>query len=453
MKSRKGIFSTATAAISMLGVHANIQMHVEKLDNGLTIVILPTKTKGIMQFAIVYLVGSSYDDQNVIGISHFLEHMMFKGTIKLSAIALNKLLNKYTSEVNAFTSEDITVFYCKINPIVLPIILRIEADRMQNLKLDESEVKSERDVVADERNMRFDASAQTRYIFDACLSSLFLQSNYRTSVIGLPAHIANFDRNKLLEHYQKYYAPDNAIIVISGDISDCESVVKEVKKYFGKIKKRCGKKPERPVDPPKTGIRYFIDHTSPQLATKQLNIVYTFSRKNIDTLRRLMMAKIVVQALCGNRRSVLYKKFVDGEQKLYSIHGMLDIKEIDKIIFYIEAIIHNELNRKDVETQIYVAVDRFITNDFTEDLFNKVKSEIVRSITFLHDNPSALLFNAIEHIVLGYEKDFANIAEITDSITYEETLQYAKSILSSKHRTHVFYSHPEEKAKQSRQAR
>ena len=446
MKSTKGIFSTATAAISIFNANARIQMHTETLDNGLKVIVIPTKTKNIAQFAIVYKVGCAYDKLTVVGISHFLEHMMFKGTKKLSGKDLNKLITMYMLYVNAFTSEDITAYWSVLKPDLLPLALAIEADRMQNLLLKQEDIASEQKVVADERNMRVDASAKTRFIQDAFLKSIYLYSNYGVNAIGYPFHIANYNQKELKLQYDKYYTPDNAYVVCVGDVKP-DDVIKNVNDYFGNIKKHCGEKQKRVVDPPKTGLRFYIDHTSSQIATKQLTILYTFSRKNVDTLRQFMMLKIVVQALCGNRRSVLYRKFVDNEQKLYSINGELEVKEIDKVILHIDAVLHNELNRADVEKQIYSAIDRFVTNDFTEDLFKKVKATVVRSFVLLNDNPGDLLFSAIEHITLGYEKEFGDIAEITESITYDEIVSYAKSILSTSHRTHVLYSHPEEKAK------
>ena len=306
----KNIFATASAAMSVFGANAELcKVQFVTLENGLTVVMAPTQANKTVQFAIVYKVGCAHDPWSMIGLSHFLEHMMFKGTKKLTCEALNKSMNKYTAYVNAFTGDDITAYYCKIKEETLDFILKLEAERMLNLKISQKDFDSEKQVIQKERLMRVDYPPQTRYFMDAVLRTLYIYAKYGINGIGYPEHIENYTRDALLSHYETYYAPDNAIIFVVGDF-DSKEVLEKIKKIFGKIKKRKLPVQERTIDPVKTGLRFYVDHASEQLATKELSVVYTFSRKNVDTLRKYLMLKIILTALCGNRRSVLYKRFV-----------------------------------------------------------------------------------------------------------------------------------------------
>ena len=212
----------------------SMPLEYKRLDNGLEVVVLEDHTVPLVTVQVWYKVGSKYERYGKTGISHMLEHMMFKGTKNLSPGEYHKFIRSVGGTENAFTSKERTVYWSVVPSKYLEKILEIESDRMVNCVFNDFE--SEKNVVAEERRWSRENSPMGR-LWDSFYATLFMSHPYHHPIIGWMSDIENFSLDDVKKHYERYYAPDNALLVVVGDVKS-EDVFKLAKKYFGRIKKR-----------------------------------------------------------------------------------------------------------------------------------------------------------------------------------------------------------------------
>ncbi len=203
------------------------------LDNGLKVIVKVDDRAPIVTSQIWYRVGSSYEHMGITGISHMLEHMMFKGTMQYASGEARRIIADNGGNENAFTSRDYTVYHQTIINTRLDICFKLEAERMQNLLFDENEFESEQQVVLEERRSRTDDSPNA-ITFERFFATAYSTSTYRNPVIGWRNDIVNFSVGALKAWYQKWYVPNNATLVVVGDVIP-DDVYELAKKYFGHI--------------------------------------------------------------------------------------------------------------------------------------------------------------------------------------------------------------------------
>lgn len=218
------------------------------LDNGMLVVVLPDHRAPVVTSMVWYRVGSADEQWGKSGLAHFLEHLMFKGTKAVPPGAFSQTIARNGGQDNAFTSSDYTAYYERVALDRLPLILKLEADRMVNLRLTGDVVAPELKVVLEERRMRTENNPSA--LFDDALSSaLFMTHPYAIPVIGWRAETEKLTTADALDFYRAHYGPDNAILVLAGDIT-AQSARPLVEKYFGPLASRHIPPRGRPTMPP-----------------------------------------------------------------------------------------------------------------------------------------------------------------------------------------------------------
>jgi len=208
--------------------------HEYTLENGLKLVVKTDNRAPVAVVQVWYKVGASYEYDGTTGVSHALEHMMFKGTKNLGPGKFSELVAAKGGEENAFTSADYTAYFQTWAAENVPLSLKIEADRMRNLLLLDEEFKKEIRVVLEERRLRTDDNPQA-LLWEASRSTAFQTSPYRQPVIGWAADIENMTIDDLANWYRQWYAPNNAVVVVVGDVEP-EAVYQSVLEHFGPLK-------------------------------------------------------------------------------------------------------------------------------------------------------------------------------------------------------------------------
>ena len=203
------------------------------LDNGLEVVVIPNHRAPIVSHMIWYKVGAADEPPGKSGIAHFLEHLMFKGTDKLEPGEFSEIIARNGGQENAFTSWDYTGYYQTIAKDRLEIMMQHEANRMTNLRLTDEVVETERQVVLEERRSRIDNEPQSR-LNEMVTAALYLSYPYRVPIIGWKHEIEALSTQDILDFYRVWYAPNNAILVLQGDVTAAE-VRPMVEKYYGVI--------------------------------------------------------------------------------------------------------------------------------------------------------------------------------------------------------------------------
>ena len=220
------LFSAATS------VYASVfNPETFTLKNGLQVVVIPNHRVPVVTHMVWYKVGSADEQEGESGIAHFLEHLMFKGTKTLANGEFSRILAKNGGQQNAFTSTDYTAYFQNIAVDRLEMVMLMEADRMTNLVLSRKDILTERDVVLEERRSRTENNPAA-LLREQANASLFLNYPYRRPIIGWKHEISSLEYTSVINFYKSWYAPNNAILVVAGDIT-----VKRLKplaeKYYG----------------------------------------------------------------------------------------------------------------------------------------------------------------------------------------------------------------------------
>src|SRR6185295_3512808 len=203
------------------------------LSNGLEVVVIPDRRTPVVTHMIWYRVGSADEEQGKSGIAHFLEHLMFKGTAKHPMGHFSRTLATLGGQENAFTSSDYTAYYQRVTSDHLEQVMAFEADRMTGLVLTDAVVLPERDVVLEERRMRTDSDPGAQ-LGEAVQAALFVNHPYGRPVIGWEHEIRALNRQEALAFYRRFYAPNNAILVIAGNVT-ADEVRKSAEKIYGTL--------------------------------------------------------------------------------------------------------------------------------------------------------------------------------------------------------------------------
>ncbi|MCX7838287.1 MAG: insulinase family protein [Anaerolineae bacterium] len=223
-----------------------------QLDNGLKVLLKPVRTAPVATFWVWYRVGSRNEVPGKTGISHWVEHMMFKGTPSLGKGEIMHLINRNGGVDNAFTSADYTAYFELLPSDRIDLALRIESDRMVNALFDPNEVESERTVIISERE---GAENEPRFwLGEEVLALAFKVHPYHHDTIGWKTDLLNITRDDLYAHYKTYYAPNNAVIVAAGDF-DANEMLTKIQDAFGAIPRGKDIPPVTSVEPPQEGER------------------------------------------------------------------------------------------------------------------------------------------------------------------------------------------------------
>jgi zinc protease len=212
---------------------ASGEVHEYRLDNGLKLIVKPDHRAPVMVSQIWYKVGSSYEHDGITGVSHVLEHMMFKGTKNLAPGEFSRIIAEHGGRENAFTSRDYTAYFQSMERSRLPVSFELEADRMRNLRLLPEEVEKEARVVMEERRLRTEDNPQA-LTYEQFNATAFLNSPYRIPVIGWMKDLEHLTLDDLQAWYRKWYAPNNATLVVVGDVQP-EAVYVLAQQHFGPL--------------------------------------------------------------------------------------------------------------------------------------------------------------------------------------------------------------------------
>lgn len=245
-----------------------------KLDNGLQVVVIEDHRAPVVVQMLWYRAGAADEAPGVSGVAHFLEHLLFKATDNMASGELSRVVTENGGSDNAFTSQDYTAYFQRISADRLPLIMKMEADRMRNLRLTEEDIATERDVILEERAQRTD-SEPGGLLYEQAHAAQYLNHPYGIPVIGWRHEMEKLDRNAALAFYKRFYAPNNATLVVAGDVQPKE--VKELAEtYYGPLKPTPDLAPRARIAEP------------PQLAERRLRLAD--ARVSQPYLRRSYLA-------------------------------------------------------------------------------------------------------------------------------------------------------------------
>lgn len=397
------------------------------LHNGLLVVLVENHMAPVASVGLLYKVGTADDPIAFYGISHFLEHLMFKGTKEVKGEDFKRLISSRGGSINAFTSSDETVYTCDIAIEHLPFILKLEADRMQNLAFDQKEVEAELQVVLEERRMRIESSPFGA-ILEASLGATFWHHPYGIPGIGYPHHIKAYTLEASRNHYHTWYTPNNAVLIVSGDIK-LDELKPIVEKYFGAIPSKEVPKRVRIQEPSHEGIVTQLEQESPRISL--VNISWNFAAPNhrIGETQYFYPLIVLSQILGGNHISRLYRTFVEERKLAVDADSDYSEKSFDPEIFHISATLAPDADLATLKAAVEGSLKDLVQNGITDEELTTAKRDILASLAFARDgnNSSVMAF-----VGLGSDFTVDQIEKWPDSInavTKDQVNAAAKAIL------------------------
>jgi len=286
-------------------------VHEYQLPNGLKLIVKEDHRAPVVISQVWYKVGSSYEHNGITGISHALEHMMFRGTQKYGPGELDRIIAENGGEQNAFTYYDYTAYYQILDASKLPISFELEADRMRGLLLRQEDFNKEIQVVMEERRMRTDDSPQ-QTTYERFMAAAFASTSYHHSVIGWMHDLKNMKVEDLRHWYQQWYAPNNAIIVVVGDVIP-EQVYQLAQKYFGPLKPSVlpTLKPDEEIKP--IGLREITVRVPAQLPWLVMGYNVPVVKNNLNSEDPYVL-DLITTLLAGGDSARFGKTLIRGQQ-------------------------------------------------------------------------------------------------------------------------------------------
>jgi len=287
------------------------------LANGLQVVVIENRRAPIVTHMVWYKVGAADESAGESGNAHFLEHLMFKGTNTLGPGEFSEIIAQNGGQENAFTSYDYTAYYQTVANDRLEIVMRHEADRMANLVLTDALVLPERDVILEERRSRVDNEPGSQ-LRETMQAGLYLNHPYRVPVIGWEHEIRSLSTETALAFYRRWYAPNNAVLVVAGDV-DADEVRRLAEKYYGKVPAGEVLERVRPTEPPQYAARR-VTLENARVRQPSLSISYLAPAHNSPGGEHAYALQVLDQILGGGATSRLYRSLV-VEQGLAASRG------------------------------------------------------------------------------------------------------------------------------------
>lgn len=348
------------------------------LENGLRCVVIQNHKAPLIKQMVWYVAGSADEEAGKGGSAHLLEHLMFRGTEKVKDGEFNRIMNENGVEANAFTSHDVTVYHEFADISRLEVLMALEADRMQNLNFDEKAFEAERKIVFQERMQRVENKPSSPF-FEKMRRDLFGTSAYGKPVTGENEEILNLTAEDVRSFYERYYAPDNAILVLSGDI-DTETAKKLAEKYYGKIPARGTAHKQRNIS-----REIFSQSLVMKLSgVKSPKMVWLYRLPNYAELSGSFYDYLLLEAyLGGGESSQLYRKLVLNEGKAVAVSAGYDFVTRGDGIFQLTMIPTAQDNKMfPMQKTVKELVDRL-----DEKELEKVKKKMLADLVFTNDNP------------------------------------------------------------------
>ncbi len=350
------------------------------LDNGMQVVAIENRRAPVVTHMVWYKVGAADEKPGKSGIAHFLEHLMFKGTPKFPSGSLSSTVKRLGGNDNAFTSHDFTAYYQNLAREHLPKVMEMEADRMTNLRLTPAEVAAERDVVIEERKQRIDNQPQALFN-EQMMAAAFVNHPYGMPVIGWMHEIKELTREDALAAYQQWYAPNNAILIVAGDITAAE-LKPLAEKYYGDI--AVAEVPPRHRPRP-----------APILATQRL--LLEDPRVGVPTIMKVYRAPrgsdaadVLSEIFGGTSTARLYKKLVVEEKLAVAAGVNYDPVSLNETSFVVYANPAPGVTAAELERAIERETQLLLDKGITAEELAAAKSRKAASITYYLDSLQGL---------------------------------------------------------------
>lgn len=397
------------------------------LANGLEVIVIPNHRVPAINHTIWYKIGAGDDPSGKSGLAHYHEHAMFLGTEKYKSGEYSNIIARNGGEQNAFTGYDATAYFINISKQNLPLAMEMEADRMNGLTASDSDMEKEKQVIIEERRMRIDNNPDA-LLSEQVNAALFRNHPYHWPTIGWQHEMNGLTKQDVMDFHKKWYHPNNAILIVSGDVTKDE-VKPLAEKYYGGIPRA-----DVPLriwndEPPQRAERRITMHHA-QVTQPELSRTYATSSLGYGKKEEAVPLFILAQVLGGGKTSRLYHELVSKQKLASGVNVDYNGFSRGPAEFSIELIPEQGVDSAKLEAALDKELENFLKTGLTEEELTRAKTLLKAETIFARDGLSGI-GNIMGWIrMIGLAPDyFTNWPKLVDSISAQAVLDAAKDTL------------------------
>jgi zinc protease len=399
----------------------------QQLENGMKVLIKQDRRAPIAVSQVWYKVGSSYESGGITGISHMLEHMMFKGTENHPPGDFSRIVAANGGDENAFTGRDYTAYYQTMASDRLEVSFELEADRMRNLLLLPEEFAKELEVVKEERRMRTEDKPQS-LTYERFLAGAYESSPYRTPVIGWMADLDSLQVEDLQVWYRKWYAPNNATLVVVGDVEPDE-VIALAQRHFGDLKPEQVERPKPRLEPAQRGSK----RITVKVPARQPYLVMGYKTPVIgkaDEAWEPYALEMLAYVLDGGSSARLSNNLIRGSKLAVAANTRYSAFSRLPGMLVLDAVPSPDASVEAVEKALLKEIQQFRTELVSEDEMERVRNQIIAAKVYEKDSVfyQAMLIGQLETIGLDWRLADEYVDHLK-AVTAEQIRQVARKYL------------------------
>ena len=401
------------------------------LDNGMKVVVVEDHRAPVVQQMVWYRAGSADEPKGSSGVAHFLEHLLFKATDKMESGEFSATVARNGGQDNAFTSYDYTAYFQRVAADRLELMMQMESDRMKNIRLTPENIATERNVILEERNQRTENSPGA--LFNEQLSAAqYLNHRYGTPVIGWKHEMEELDLQDALSFYELYYSPNNAILVVSGDV-DPQEVKTLAEKYYGAIPANPDL-PERlrTEEPPQTAERNLI-FRDPRVAQPYVTRSYLAPERDPGHQEKAAALTILAEILGGGTTSFLAEKLQFDTQVATFTGAYYSGTTLDDTTFSVVVVPAAGVSLDEAETAMDKALADFMETGVDAAQLERIKRQVRAEQVYSRDSADSVAHRYGQALAVGLTvEDVQNWPDVLDAVTAEDIMQAAREVFDKR---------------------
>lgn len=374
------------ALMPLIGVPAWAQVFNPKtfeLDNGMQVVVVENRRAPVVTHMVWYRVGAADEPAGKSGVAHYLEHLMFKGTETRAPGEFSQIVADLGGRENAFTSQDFTAYFQTVAPQNLEIMMELEADRMTGLVLTDEIIEPERKVILEERRSRTENSPNA-LLSEQVNAATYLNHPYRLPIIGWAHEIETLSRADLESFYRIWYAPNNAVLVVSGDV-DADEIFRLARKYYGPIAARELPARIRPAEPPQRAPREVVMQDArveqPSWSRRYLAPSYT-----AGGTEHAYALEVLAEIIGGGTTARIYRSVVVEASLAAAAGAWYSPDSLDLTTFGFWFSPRPSVEMADVEAAIEAEIATLLAEGVSEDELDRAQRRLIDSAVFARDS-------------------------------------------------------------------
>lgn len=401
------------------------------LKNGLEVIVIPNHRVPAVTHMIWYRVGAADDPEGKSGLAHYHEHMMFQGTEKLKRGEYSQTVADQGGDENAFTDADATAYYISIAKEQLPLAMQLEAERMKGLKPDAADAAKEKEVIIEERRMRVENNPNA-LLDEQVKAALFRNHPYHTPTIGWMHEMQGLTLEDVLKFHTAYYHPNNAMVIVSGDVTGAE-VRQLAEKYYGQL-------PSVPVpprvwkeEPPQNAERRVYLHHS-NVKQEAWSRDYAAASLAYGKKEEALPLMVLSQLMGGGKASRLYQALVMEQKIAVAVDVDYNGMTLGPSRFSLGLVPVPGVSLEQAEKAVNAQVANVLAKGFTAEEITRAKTQLKAQAIYARDGLSGMARIMGTLRICGLDKDyFSRWPQLIDAVTPEQIMAAAKDTLVANH--------------------